>query len=133
MKSSNTVAALADDLDIADVGVRWVLTDAYGMLIEASREAAQFLNLSKSALRSRQLLTFFDGEREHWREALRAAATGLMVDREGALRPREKRPVRVRAEIISKPRPGSASAAYLWTFTAPEDQQGRRAVDVQPF
>jgi len=120
--TSNTVAALGDDLDISDVGVRWVLTDAYGMLLEASREAAQFLNLSKSALRSRQLLTFFDGEREHWREALRAAATGLMVDREGALRPRERRPVRVRAEIVSKPRAGSPHQAFLWTFTAPGDQ-----------
>ena len=122
--TSNTMAALADDVDIADVGVRWVLTDAYGMLIEASREAAQFLNLSKSALRSRQLLTFFDGEREHWREALRAAATGLMVDREGALRPREKRPVRVRAEIVGKARAGSPYEAFLWTFTAPEDHEG---------
>ena len=73
--------------------MNWVVTDLYGMLLEASREAADMLNLSVTGLRSRQLLVFFDGEREHWRQALRAAAAGLMVDREGAVRPRDKRPV----------------------------------------
>ena len=62
------------------------------MLLEASREAADMLNLSVTGLRSRQLLVFFDGEREHWRQALRAAAAGLMVDREGAVRPQGKAP-----------------------------------------
>ena len=120
MTTSHTSSSAGEDLDIADGGVRWVITDAYGMLLEASREAAQFLNLSTSALRSRQLLTFFDGDRDHWRQALKAAAAGLMVDREGAVRPREKRPVTVRAEI-SKAHGASPVEAFLWTFTAPED------------
>ena len=102
-----------------DVGVNWVVTDPFGMLLEASREAAAMLNLSTTGLRSRQLLTFFDGEREHWRQALKAAAAGLMVDREGALRPRDKRPVFVRAEISKAP-DWVDHGGVLWTFTEPD-------------
>jgi len=121
MMTSDTVAPGRDlDIDI-DTGVRWVITDAHGMLLEASREAAELLNLSMSGLRRRQLLTFFDGEREHWRKALGAAAAGLMVDREGAVRPRERRPVHVRAEI-TRTRVRSEVDAVLWTFTDPKDQ-----------
>ena len=98
--------------------MNWVITDPYGMLLEASREAADMLNLSANGLRNRQLLVFFDGEREHWRQALRAAAAGMMVDREGAVRPRDKRPVRVRAEI-TKTRDTFTNDALLWTFTEP--------------
>ena len=110
-----------NDFSVKDIGVTWVVTDLYGMLLEASREAADMLNLSVTGLRSRQLLVFFDGEREHWRQALRAAAAGLMVDREGAVRPRDKRPLLVRAEITKAPdwRDGDA---LLWTFTEPESR-----------
>ena len=97
-------------------GGSWVVTDAYGMLLEASPEAAELLNLTASGLRWRQLLVLFDGGREHWRQALRDAAAGLMVDREGALRPRERRPVRVRAEI-TQTQDGLDRNAVLWRFT----------------
>jgi len=99
--------------------VSWVVTDLYGMLLDASQSAAGMLNLSVTGLRRRQLLTFFDGEREHWRQALRAAAAGLMVDRQGALRPRDKRPVVVRAEI-SKAHDWPSAEALLWTFSEAE-------------
>ena len=110
----NTVALEGPRFDLED-GVSWVVTDLYGMLLDASQAAAGMLNLSVAGLRSRQLLTFFDGEREHWRQALRAAGAGLMVDRQGALRPREKRPVVVRAEICKRDCP--QGDALLWTFT----------------
>ena len=114
------------DVDGKDIGVPWVVTDLYGMLLAASREAADMLNLSVAGLRRRQLLVFFDGEREHWRQALRAAAAGLMVDHEGALRPREKRPLQVRAEITKAPdwRDGEA---LLWTFTAQDSREAASA------
>jgi hypothetical protein len=118
---TSTAALEANDFSVDEAGVSWVVTDLYGMLLEASREAADMLNLSVTGLRSRQLLVFFDGEREHWRQALRAAAAGLMVDREGAVRPRDKRPVHVRAEITKAPdwRDGDA---LLWTFTEQESR-----------
>jgi len=119
--TGNTAALEVNDFSVKDIGVNWVVTDLYGMLLEASREAAAMLNLSVAGLRSRQLLVFFDGEREHWSQALRAAAAGLMVDREGAVRPRDKRPLLVRAEITKAPdwRDGDA---LLWTFTEPESR-----------
>ena len=119
--TANTVALDVSGLDRHDPGASWVVTDPFGMLLEASREAAAMLNLSTTGLRSRQLLTFFDGEREHWRQALRAAAAGLMVDREGALRPRDKRPVFVRAEISKAP-DWMDHGGVLWTFSEPDSQ-----------
>ena len=113
--AANTVALEIDDIDPIP-NVSWVVTDAYGMLLEASPEAAEMLNLSTTGLRWRQLLVFFDGEREHWRQALCAAAAGLMVDREGAVRPREKRPLRIRAEI-TRAHDWLNHIAVLWTFT----------------
>ena len=117
--TANAFGIEIDDFEDHHSGVKWVITDVYGTLLEASREAAHMLNLSTTGVRSRQLLIFFDGEREHWRQALRAAAAGLMVDREGAIRPREKRPVRVRAEI-TKARDWVSTDAVLWTFTEAE-------------
>jgi len=113
--TANTVALESDDR-VSTAGTRWVVTDAYGMLLEASPEAAEMLNLTTNGLRRRQLLVFFDGGREHWREALRAAAAGVMVDREGAVRPRDKRPVRVRAEITQS-HDWLDRNAVRWTFT----------------
>ena len=119
MTENNTVALGIEDFEGRHAGAKWVITDAYGMLLEASREAAEMLNLSRTGVRSRQLLVFFDGDREHWRQALRVAAAGQMVAREGAVRPREKRPVRVRAEI-TKAHDWVSSDAVLWTFAEPE-------------
>ena len=123
--SANTVALESDDRDTVP-GVSWVVTDAYGMLLEASPEAAELLNLTTNGLRSRQLLVFFDGGREHWRQALRAAAAGLMVHREGALRPRERRPVRARAEI-TRAHDWLDDNAVLWTFTELKGQRDCRS------
>jgi hypothetical protein len=117
--TANTAVLGFEEFDVNEVGGSWVVTDLYGMLLEASRDAASMLNLSVAGLRSRQLLVFFDGEREHWREALRAAAAGLMVDREGTLRPRDKRPLLVRAEI-TKASDWRDGDALLWTFSEPE-------------
>ena len=111
----NTVA-LESDPSISIPGVSWVVTDACGTLLEASPEAAEMLNLTTNGLRWRQLLVFLDGGREHWLQALRAAAAGLMVDREGALRPRDKRPLRVRVEI-TRAHDWLNRNAVLWIFT----------------
>ena len=122
--TANTVALESDDTARMP-GVCWVVTDQYGMLLEASREAAEMLNLTPNGLRWRQLLLFFDGGREHWRQALRAAAGGSMIDREGALRPRDKRPLRVRAEL-TQAHDWLNSNGVLWIFTELEgDREGR--------
>jgi PAS domain-containing protein len=112
---AETFSSTLADADMAQSVVPWVMTDPHGMLLESNRAAARLLNLSVTGLRNRQLLLFFDGDREQWRQALRSAAAGLMVDREGAVRPRDRRPIRVRAEIV-KTRDRSGNDAVLWTF-----------------
>jgi PAS domain-containing protein len=126
---ANTVPLESDD-SVRSPGVSWVVTDEYGMLLEASPEAAEMLNLTISGLRWRQLLVFFDGGREHWRQALRAAAGGLMVDREGALRPRDKRPLRIRAEI-TQAHDWLNSNRVLWIFTELEGHCDSRSDTLQ--
>jgi hypothetical protein len=123
--TASTVALQIDDT-FSSPGVNWVVTDAYGMLLGASCEAAEMLNLTVTGLRWRQLLVFFDGEREHWRRALGAAAAGLMVDREGAIRPRDKRPLRVRVEI-TQAHDWLNSNAVLWIFTELEGHRDGRS------
>ena len=120
---ANAAALEVDDFDRNNIGVKWVVTDPYGLLLDASREAADMLDLSVPGLRHRQLLVFFDGQREHWRQALRAAAAGMMVDREGAVRPRDKRPLFIRAEI-TKTQDSRHGDTLLWTFTEPESCEG---------
>jgi len=120
--TKNTDALEVKGFELENIGVKWVVTDLYGRLLQASLEAAAMLNLTIAGLRNRQLLMFFDGEREHWRDAIRAAASGLMVDREGSMRPRERRPVFVRAEITKAHDP-FAGDALLWTFTEPESRE----------
>ena len=122
MGSNAAALEVHDDFDLSGIGVKWVVTDLYGLLLEASREAAHMLNLSVAGLRGRQLVVFFDGEREQWRQALRAAAAGMMVDREGAVRPREKRPLAIRAEI-TRTRDWRHGETLLWTFTEPESRE----------
>jgi len=117
--SGNGTALEVHDFDLNDIGVKWVVTDPYGLLLEASREAAQMLNLTVTGLRRRQLLVFFDGEREHWRQALRAAAGGKIVGGQGAVRPRDRRPLCVTVEI-TKAQNWEDGDALRWTFTEPE-------------
>src|SRR4029450_9335710 len=112
--TASTVGLESDD-GVTVPGVSWVVTDAYGMLLDASPEAAELLNLTTNGRRWRQLPVFFAGARDHWRQARPAAPAGLMVDREGALRPRERRPVRVRAEITQAP-DWLDRKAVLWPF-----------------
>ena len=118
----DTAPLNGENFDARHIGVRWVITDFDGLVLAASRGAALMLNRSVTGLRRRQLLTFFDGGREHWQHALRAAASGLMVDREGPVRPRERRPVLIRAEITQAWDWGDGDA-LLWTFSEPESQQ----------
>ena len=126
---TTNIALESEDFEGRYSGVKWVVTDESGMLLEASREAAKLLNVGTTRVRSRQLLVFFDGDREHWRQALRAAAAGLMVDQEGAVRPRDKRPVRVRAEITKAH--GWVGNGLLWTFTDPEAHETTSILDTR--
>ncbi len=98
--------------------LNWVVTDAAGLVLDASAEAAHTLGISAAHLRGRSLLTFFDGERVEWSRALVQAHAGTTLERSGRLRPRDRRPMMVEATIsqaVDYPQAG----AVLWTFRAP--------------
>ena len=126
---TTSTVARQRDASLITPAVNWVVTDIYGVLLGASPGAAEMLNLTISGLRSRQLLMFFDGERDLWRGALKAAGAGLVVEREGTIRPREKRPMRVRVDITQAP--DWAGNAVLWTFTELM-RHGHSPSDMQP-
>jgi CheY-like chemotaxis protein len=92
----------------------WVVTDCQGFILDASREGAAVLSGTPRGLLQRNLLIFFDQDRDAWREAMARAGEGDRVVRSGRLRPRERRPVRVRARIEAASEWGRR--ALLWSF-----------------
>jgi hypothetical protein len=62
----------------------------------------------------RSLLIFFDHDRDAWRGAMIRAAGGERIVHGGRLRPKERRPITVRASI--EPAPEWGASALLWSF-----------------
>jgi two-component system, NtrC family, response regulator GlrR len=92
----------------------WLVTDANGVILEASTTGARLLSASPRGLQRRNLLIFFEQEREAWRDAMTRAAVGERVCRSGRVRPKERKPVMVRVEI-AKAEPRSSSD-LIWVF-----------------
>lgn len=93
----------------------WVVTDHLGFIVDASPEGAELLNGTVRGLQQRNLLVFFDRDRDAWRAAVERAANGDRVVLEGRLRPKERRPFTVGVEIVrttSWDRP-----ALVWRLT----------------
>jgi DNA-binding response OmpR family regulator len=88
----------------------WVLTDTDGHIIEASRQAADFLRVGLPYLSRRQLLVFFQGDRTRWEAAIRAAKGGKITRNRANIRPRERRVVTVDVELVPE------GSLLRWTF-----------------
>ena len=81
--------------------VSWVITDPAGDILEVSAAAAEMLNFSAMHLRQRSLLLFFNADRPEWHRLLRLAAAGQLVERSGAVRPRNRRARVVHVELTA--------------------------------
>ena len=92
----------------------WLVTDPQGVILDASPEAARLLSGTRRGLQQRSLIVFFEQEREAWRAAMTRASLGDRVTRSGRLRPKERRPITVRARIAQAVDWGRP--ALLWTF-----------------
>jgi CheY-like chemotaxis protein len=94
----------------------WITTDLQGFILDLSRDAARLLSGTARGLQHRSLLLFFDRDRDAWQDAMTRAARGDRIFRAGRIRPRERKPVPVRAEIqrTSDDRP----AALVWNLRA---------------
>jgi DNA-binding response OmpR family regulator len=101
-----------------EASLNWVITDSVGLILEVSAEAAHMLGLSAGHLRGRLLLTYFDGNRVEWSRALVQAHAGQVVERDGRLRPRDRRPLLISA-VLATARDYPIAGAVLWTFRGP--------------
>lgn len=97
----------------------WLVTDCRGIILEASGPGARLLSASQRGLRQRNLIVFFEHDRDGWRDAMMRAARGERIVRSGHVRPKERRPIRVHVEI-HKTNDGIAPP-LLWTFRQAED------------
>jgi DNA-binding NarL/FixJ family response regulator len=92
----------------------WVVTDNDGSILETSALGARLLSGTHRGLQRRNLIVFFEQDRDAWRIAMSRAATGERVFRSGRLRPKERRPLTVRVQV-EKTLDG-ARPMLLWTF-----------------
>ena len=79
-----------------------VVTDQFGRIEETSRAGARLLNGSARGLFQRNLLTFFDGNRDLWQDAVHRATAGQRVQLTGRLRPKDRRPFEVSVRIMGR-------------------------------
>lgn len=93
----NALAALGE----SHASPAWVVTDHLGFILDASPEGAELLNGTVRGLHERNLLIFFDKDRETWRGAVARAVSGDRVSLTGRLRPKERRPLTVGVEIVA--------------------------------
>ena len=76
-----------------------IWTDLHGAILDVSDEGAALLSGTPRGLQHRNLLIYFEQDREAWRDVMLRANRGERIVRTGRLRPRERRPVTVKAEI----------------------------------
>lgn len=80
-----------------------IITDSTGQIISANAAAGRLLNLSARGMKERSLLAFFAPGRERIAAQMQNAVEGQIVQGEGMIRPRDRRPFRVRVDISATP------------------------------
>jgi CheY-like chemotaxis protein len=98
----------------------WIVTDWLGHILDLSDDAAKLLNLSPRGARGRSLPTFFVDHRQGLIADVRRASEGLIIERVRMLRPRERRPVRVRVDVSELPKASSGERTELHWVLTPE-------------
>lgn len=77
----------------------WIMTDGVGQILDLSDNAAKILNMSRRGAMGRSLLTFFVEDRPRLMSELLRASEGVIINREGTLQPRDRRPLRVHLDV----------------------------------
>jgi CheY-like chemotaxis protein len=94
----------------------WIVTDASGRIQEISAEAAKLLNLSVRGAIGRSLPTFFVEDRPKLLAELLRAAEGVIIERDGVLQPRDRRPVRVHVDMAALPQAPGDRVRLRWSL-----------------
>lgn len=80
-----------------------IITDATGQIVSANAAAGRLLNLSARGMKDRSLLAFFAPGRDRMAARMRRAVEGQIVQEHASLRPRDRKPFRVRVDISATP------------------------------
>ena len=94
----------------------WIVTDPAGVVLEISGPAHRLLNLSARGALGRNLTAFFSQDRHRVVADLARAVDGQIVERDSVLRPRDRRPIRVRLEIAREKDAVARSARLRWVL-----------------
>lgn len=93
----------------------WVVTDGDGVIVEISAAAHRLMNLSARGALGRNLTAFFSQDRHRIVADLARAVDGQIAQRDTVLRPRDRRPVRVRVEI-AREKDASRATRIRWVI-----------------
>lgn len=77
----------------------WVITDGAGQILDLADQTAKLLNMSRRGAIGRSLPTFFVEDRPRLIAELMRAAEGVIINRDGLLQPRDRKPVRVHLDV----------------------------------
>jgi CheY-like chemotaxis protein len=77
----------------------WIVTDTAGQILDLAETAAKLLNMSRRGAIGRSLPTFFIEDRPKLLSELLRASEGVLINREGTLQPRDRRPLRVQLDV----------------------------------
>jgi hypothetical protein len=91
-------------------------TTKNGIIVWVNEKAAALLNVGVRAVQGRDLLAFFNGDRARVRAEMASAAAGQVCDFDASLRPRERKPLSVRVELVTSLDGGPAELE--WTIEA---------------
>jgi CheY-like chemotaxis protein len=76
-----------------------IVTDCEGRILELTLDAAKLLNMSQRGAIGRILPTFFVDDRPKLLAEISRAAEGVIINREGLLQPRDRKPIRVHMDV----------------------------------
>ena len=80
-----------------------LITDSAGAIVSANAAAGRLLNLSARGMKDRSLLAFFAPDRDRMVVQMRRAVDGQIIQSEASIRPRDRRPFKVRVDISATP------------------------------
>ena len=86
-----------------DAPAATVITDSSGQIVSANAAAGRLLNLSARGMKDRSLLAFFAPGRERMATQMRKAVEGQIIQEDATIRPRDRRPFRVRVDVSATP------------------------------